>query len=87
MKEGKLSGSKTAMVFLKHFDATTQSLFGIGKVDMARSSTVNDLTPVINERMKWAPGTSLTVYEVANSGLSPTARADSASFLRRSNLA
>ena len=71
MKRIKLGGAETAMIFLKHFDATTQSLFGIGKVDMSRASKVNDLTPVINERMKWASRTPLKVYEVANGGLSP----------------
>jgi len=73
-------------VFLKHFDATKQSLFGIGKVDIPRASKVNDLVSVINKRMKWTSGTRLKLYEVTNSGLSPTRYSDLASFLRRSNL-
>jgi len=58
-------------VFLKHFNTKTQSLFGIGKVDMPGASGVGDLIPVINERMKWAPGTPLKLYEVTNDALSP----------------
>jgi len=60
------------MVFLKHFDSTKQSLFGVGKVDIPTASKVGDLVPVINEKMKWASGTPLKLYEVTNSGLSPT---------------
>lgn len=52
------------MIFLKHFDTSKQSLYGIGKVYMARNSKVSDLIPVINERMRWTPGTPLKLYEV-----------------------
>jgi len=59
-------------VFLKHFNTTTQSLFGAGKVDMPRASKVGDIIPAINEKMKWASGTPLKLYEVTNGTLSPT---------------
>src|SRR5258708_5940291 len=52
------------MIFLKHFDTTRQSLFGIGKIHMPRASKVSDLIPIINERMRWASGTPLKLYEV-----------------------
>ena len=55
------------MVFLKHFDATGQSLFGIGKVHIPRASKVSDLIPIINERMRWESGTQLKLYEVMDS--------------------
>ncbi|KAG2058769.1 cysteine proteinase [Suillus hirtellus] len=51
------------MIFLKHFDMVEQSLFGIGKVYMSRNSKVQDLHPFINERMQWAPGTPLRLFE------------------------
>jgi len=52
------------MVFLKHFDTSKQTLYGVGKVYMSRTSKVGDLVPVINERMRWTPGTPLKLYEV-----------------------
>lgn len=52
------------MIFLKHFDTTKQSLFGLGKVHVLRSSKVGDLIPLINERMRWTSGTPLKLYEV-----------------------
>jgi ubiquitin carboxyl-terminal hydrolase 7 len=52
------------MIFLKHFDATQQKLSGIGKVHMPKESGVSDLVEVINEKMGWASGTTLRVYEV-----------------------
>jgi len=62
----------TVVLFLKHFDAATQSLSGVGKIDMPRASKMSDLIPVIKERMKWASGTLLSLYEVANGALLPT---------------
>ena len=52
------------MVFLKHFDTSKQTLLGAGKIYMTRTSKVADLVPIINERMRWAPGTALKLYEV-----------------------
>ena len=52
------------MVFLKHFDTTRQSLFGIGKMYIPIVSKVRHLIPSINIRMRWAPETPLKLYEV-----------------------
>lgn len=57
-----LAGS--IMVFLKHFDTSKQTLYGVGKVYVSRNSKVQDLHPGINERMRWTPGTPLKLYEV-----------------------
>ena len=64
--KNRLNNTEMAMVFLKHFNATRQSLFGIGKVYVPRASKLKDLFPVINERMKWESGTRLKLYEVTN---------------------
>jgi len=58
---------QSIMVFLKHFDTSKQTLYGVGKVYMSRTSKVGDLLPVINERMRWTPGTPLKLYEVSKS--------------------
>ena len=52
------------MIFLKHFDTTRQSLFGIGKIHVPRVCKVRHLIPSINAKMRWAPGTPLRLYEV-----------------------
>ena len=52
------------MIFLKHFDTSKQTLYGVGKVYVLRSSKVGDLANVINERMRWPSGTPLKLYEV-----------------------
>ena len=64
MKKMQLEHAGTIMVFLKHFDTTRQSLFGIGKIHMPRACKVSDMIPIINERMRWASGTPLKLYEV-----------------------
>jgi ubiquitin carboxyl-terminal hydrolase 7 len=53
------------MIFLKHFDTSKQTLFGVGKCYVVRNSKVGDLIPLINERMRWTPGTPLKLYEVS----------------------
>ena len=75
------------MIFLKHFDAITQSLLGVGKVHLPRVCKMSDLIPIINDRMKWAPGTPLKLYEVTNGAFPPARRANLASLPRKSNLA
>ena len=52
------------MIFLKHFDIANQKLTGVGKVYVPRANKVSDLIPLINERMRWTPGTPLKLYEV-----------------------
>ena len=60
------------MIFLKHFDTSTQTLYGVGKVHVQRASKVSDLVPIINERMRWTPGTPLKLYEVRLATILPT---------------
>ncbi|CAL1704393.1 unnamed protein product [Somion occarium] len=57
------------MIFLKHFDTSKQTLYGVGKVYVARGSKVGDLIPLINERMRWTPGTPLKLYEEIKPGM------------------
>ena len=54
------------MIFLKHFDASKQTLLGVGRIYVLRNSKVGDLAPIINERMRWTPGTPLKLFEVFN---------------------
>jgi len=75
------------MILLKHFDTTKQTLFGIGKILVSRTDNVGDLVPIINEKMKWAPGKPLKLYEVTNGAFSSTRRTNLLSFSRKSNLA
>lgn len=62
MKPEVMAGS--IMIFIKHFDTSKQTLYGVGKVYVLRSSKVGDLVGIINERMRWSPGTPLKLYEV-----------------------
>ncbi|TFK29868.1 ubiquitin carboxyl-terminal hydrolase 5 [Coprinopsis marcescibilis] len=57
------------MIFLKHFDTSKQTLLGVGKVYVGRMSKVGDLIPLINERMRWTPGTPLKLYEEIKPGM------------------
>jgi len=66
-----LEDVETTMVFLKHFNATKQSLSGIGRIHVPRARKVGDLIPIINGVMKWAPGTQLKLYEVTDGGFLP----------------
>lgn len=56
--------SNSIMIFIKYFDVSKQSLYGIGKTYVQRTSKVGDLCHVINEKMRWTPGTPLKLYEV-----------------------
>ncbi|KAF6765135.1 ubiquitin carboxyl-terminal hydrolase 5 [Ephemerocybe angulata] len=60
---------QSIMIFLKHFDTSKQSLLGAGKVCVLRSNKVGDLVPLINERMRWTPGTPLKLYEEIKPGM------------------
>jgi ubiquitin carboxyl-terminal hydrolase 7 len=57
------------MVFLKHFDTSKQTLHGIGKCYAQRNAKISDLVPTINERMRWATGTPLKLYEEIKPGM------------------
>ncbi|THU99317.1 cysteine proteinase [Dendrothele bispora CBS 962.96] len=60
---------QSIMVFLKHFNTTKQTLLGVGKTYMLRTAKVSDLMPIINEKMGWAPGTALKLYEEIKPGM------------------
>ncbi|KAG5646658.1 hypothetical protein DXG03_002648 [Asterophora parasitica] len=60
---------QSIMIFIKHFDTSKQTLHGIGKTYMLRTSKVGDLAVVINERMRWTPGTPLKLYEEIKPGM------------------
>jgi len=64
VKEIQLGTVRTVTIFLKYFDATKQTLFGIGKLCVPGAKKVGHLGPIIRERMKWAPWTPLKFYEV-----------------------
>jgi len=57
------------MIFFKHFDTSKQALYGIGKAYIQKTAKVADLVPIINERMRWTPGTPLKLYEEIKPGL------------------
>ena len=75
---------QSIMIFLKHFDTSKQSLYGIGKTYMLRTNKVGDLALVINERMRWTPGTPLKLYEVLSCDAIDAASVLT-SILRKSN--
>ncbi|KAF8522231.1 hypothetical protein BU17DRAFT_87330 [Hysterangium stoloniferum] len=55
--------TNSTMVFIKYFDVSKQSLYGIGKTYVQRQAKVGDLAHIINEKMRWPPGTPLKLYE------------------------
>ncbi|PSR74161.1 hypothetical protein PHLCEN_2v10117 [Hermanssonia centrifuga] len=57
------------MIFLKHFDTSKQTLYGVGKMYVLRSSKVGDLVTLINEKMRWPPGTPLKLFEEIKPGM------------------
>ncbi|TFK55144.1 cysteine proteinase [Heliocybe sulcata] len=61
--------SGAIMIFLKHFDTTKQTLYGVGKSYVQRNAKVSDLMSIVNERMRWTPGTPLKLYEEIKPGM------------------
>ncbi|EJD02278.1 cysteine proteinase [Fomitiporia mediterranea MF3/22] len=57
------------MIFLKHFDTSRQTLYGVGKCYVQRNAKVSDLHGVINEKMRWPAGTPLKLYEEIKPGM------------------
>ncbi|KAH7353142.1 hypothetical protein BKA66DRAFT_277895 [Pyrenochaeta sp. MPI-SDFR-AT-0127] len=55
--------NRPLMIFLKHFDAKTQSLYGIGTFYAAFQDKVSDLSPAINKLMGWPAGTQIKLSE------------------------
>lgn len=59
------SPNKPILLFLKHFDAEKQTLFGQGHVYIGKHKKISELGPIILERMKWPAGINLRLYEVS----------------------
>lgn len=55
--------NRPLMIFLKHFDAKTQSLYGVGTFYAAFQDKVSDLSPTINKLMGWPAGTQIKLSE------------------------
>ncbi|KIY70003.1 ubiquitin carboxyl-terminal hydrolase 5 [Cylindrobasidium torrendii FP15055 ss-10] len=60
---------QSIMIFLKHFDTGKQQLTGVGKVHVMKNSKVGDLAPIINEKMRWVPGTPVKLFEEIKPGM------------------
>lgn len=55
--------NRPLMLFLKHFDPKTQSLFGIGNLYAGYQDKVVDMSPQILKLMGWPPGTTFKLSE------------------------
>ena len=55
--------SNSVLVFLKHFDAPSQIISGVGAVYVRKTQKVADLAPVILEKMGWPAGTEFMLFE------------------------
>ena len=56
-------GNRPIMIFLKYFDITSQTLFGITTFYAAIQDKVSDLSPTINKIMGWPAGTPMKLSE------------------------
>ncbi|KAB8360728.1 hypothetical protein FH972_024463 [Carpinus fangiana] len=52
------------LLFLKQFDPLKQNLSGHGHVFISRTKKIQDLGPIILERMGWPEGTKIQLFEV-----------------------
>ncbi|KAF7680281.1 cysteine proteinase [Alternaria burnsii] len=57
------TNNRPLMIFLKHFDASEQSLFGVGTLYAAFQDKVSDLTPAITKMLGWPTGTQIKLSE------------------------
>jgi ubiquitin carboxyl-terminal hydrolase 7 len=55
--------NRPLMVFLKHFDAITQSLYGVGTFYAGLQDKVMDLSPTILKMLGWPAGTQIKLSE------------------------
>ncbi|KAK2853253.1 hypothetical protein FQN49_005259 [Arthroderma sp. PD_2] len=53
----------SVLVILKHFDAATQTLSGMGHIYVKKQSKVSELAGPILEMMNWPAGTSFSLFE------------------------
>jgi ubiquitin carboxyl-terminal hydrolase 7 len=60
--KGQVS-NRPLMIFLKYFDAKSQSLYGAGTFYAAYQDKVSDLSPAITKLMGWPPGTQIKLSE------------------------
>lgn len=56
--------SDEIVIFLKWFNVESQSLVGCGHIYISNQRRVEELAPLILERMKWPEDTKLKLYEV-----------------------
>lgn len=63
------AGPNSIMIFLKFFDVSKQTLYGVGKTYVLRTSKVGDLVAIINERMRWPPTMAVKLYEEIKPGM------------------
>jgi ubiquitin carboxyl-terminal hydrolase 7 len=56
-------GNRPLMIFLKHFDAQAQSLYGVGTFYATLQDKVSDLSPAITNIMGWPAGTQIKLSE------------------------
>ncbi|KAF8868458.1 ICP0-binding domain of ubiquitin-specific protease 7-domain-containing protein, partial [Gymnopilus junonius] len=63
-------------IFLKHFDASKQTLFGAGAVWVPRASKVPDLIRIINAQMRFGASTALSLYEEVKPGMIESLKLD-----------
>ncbi|KAI8455154.1 ubiquitin thiolesterase [Phakopsora pachyrhizi] len=57
------------MVFVKYFDASGQTLAGVGHFYVDRNQMVSDIIPAINARMNFPENTPLKLYEEIKPGM------------------
>lgn len=55
--------NRPLMIFLKHFDAASQTLYGVGTFYAALQDKVSDLSGPINKVMGWPAGTQIKLSE------------------------
>ena len=59
------------LIFLKYFDAESQSLKGVGHVYMKKHSKVAEIAPMIQQLMGWSNGSSVLTNGHTNGNTSP----------------
>lgn len=62
---GVMPKSDLIVLFLKYFNIEEQCLQGVGHIYISKEKKVEDLAPVILERMGWPAKTQLRLYEVS----------------------
>ena len=63
------NSNATILIFLKYFDASSQSLKGVGHIYVKKQQKVMDLVPLILQLMKWKDGMSTLTNGLAANGI------------------